>query len=222
MANSTRSSLRSDLRIELKKDPNWKIWSDSALNTYLKQAYLKIQKDWNFQWRENQANTTFSTVVWTQQYSLPSDLWKIELVRYNWTVLYKDTKVSLKKQYSSFVSWIPSKYYIFWSYIWFDVLPDAVWTIDLDYLANNDFVTDDSTLIDFPPSFDVAIVKYAAFLAWSSIDGKQWTAQTKLQEYQIEIDGLLSSFNFDDINDLTVRLQRRNYWVTVRENVLDY
>ena len=60
---STRAEQRADLRTELKKDPNGKIWNDVALNWYLKVANLKLQKDGNFQWRENQANTTFNTVT---------------------------------------------------------------------------------------------------------------------------------------------------------------
>jgi len=60
---TTRSQLRADVRTELKKDPNGKIWSNPELNNYINKAYLKVQKDGNFQWRENQANTTFSTVA---------------------------------------------------------------------------------------------------------------------------------------------------------------
>ena len=218
---SNRADLRADLRTELKKDPNWKIWNDSALNWYLNKAYLKVQKDGNFQWRENQANTTFSTTVWTQEYTLPTDLGKIELVRYETDVLRKSTKVQLKRDQNNFVSWRPSKYYIFGANIGFDVLPDAVWTVDFDYVKRLSFPTDDTTTIDFNEDFDVAIIKYAAFLAWSSIDGKQSTASAELQEYQLELDTLYSSYIFDDVNDLTIRLQRRDRWFITRSNVLD-
>ncbi len=221
MANSTRADLRSDVRVELKKDPTAKIWSDASLNAYLKQAYLKLQKDGNFQWRENQANTTFSTVVWTQEYVLPTNLGKIQLVRFEWDDLIKDTKVGLKRRYNNFVAWRPSRYYIFAANIGFDTLPDTVWTVDLDYQANLAFVTDDTTEIDYPMDFDTAIVKYAAFLAWSSIDWKQNTASGQLQEYQLEIDTLYSSYIFDDLNDLMFNLQRNNRWIVTRSNVLD-
>lgn len=217
---STRAEQRADLRTELKKDPNGKIWSDSALNGYLKSANLKIQKDGNFQWRENQGNTTFSTVVWTQEYTLPTDLGKVQLVRYNGTNLLNTTKVILKREYANFVSWTPSKYYLFGSNIWFDVLPNGTWTIDLDYQARVTYPTDDTTETWFPEDYDIAIVKYAAFLAWSSIDGKQNTASAQLQEYTLELDTLYSTYIFDNVEDLTFWLQRGNRYVT-QANVLD-
>jgi len=60
----------------------------------------------------------------------------------------------------------------------------------------------------------MAIVKYAAFLAWSAIDGKQQTAQAQLNEYQLELDTLFSTYIFDDINDLTFNLQRVGQGIT--------
>jgi hypothetical protein len=45
MANSTRAELRSDVKTELKKDPNGRIWSDAELNNYINKAYAKVQKD---------------------------------------------------------------------------------------------------------------------------------------------------------------------------------
>ena len=220
MANSTRAEQRADVRIELKKDPNAKIWSDAALNWYLKSANLKLQKDGNFQWSENDWNTTFSTVSGTQEYTLPTDLGKIQLVRYNGTNLLKTTKTILKREYANFVSWTPSKYYTFGANIWFDVLPNGIWTIDLDYLARVAYPTDDTTETGFPDDFDTALVKYAAFLAWSSIDGKQSTASGQLQEYQLELDTLYSTYIFDNVEDLTFWLQRGNRYVT-QANVLD-
>ena len=220
MANSTRAELRADVRIELKKDPNAKVWSDEALNTYINKAYLKVQKDGNFQWRENQANTTFSTEVWIQEYSLPTDLAKIQLVRYEWTNLIKTTKVRLKREQSTFVSWTPSKYYIFGANVWFDVLPNWTWTVDFDYAKRLAAFTADTDTSELNVDFDLAIVKYAAFLAWSSIDGKQNTAQAQLQEYNLELDTLYSSYIFDDIQDLVYWLQRGNRYVT-QANTLD-
>lgn len=208
---TNRGELRTDVRTELKKDPNGRIWSDATLNGYIDKAYLKVQKDGNFQWRENQANTTFSTVSGTQEYTLPTDLGKIQLIRFNGTNLLKTTKVQLKREQNTFVAWTPSQYYVFGANVWFDVIPNVVGTIDFDYVKRLAALSTDSTESAFDTDFDVAIVKYAAFLAWSSIDGKQWAASSKLQEYGIEIDSLISTYIFDDINDLTFGLQKRRF-----------
>ena len=219
MANSTRAELKADLRTELRKDPNGKIWSDDALETYINQAYTQIQKDWNYQWRENQAEYQFNTVVGTQQYALPSDFNKVELVRYTGTNLVKTSKVRLKREYTSFVSWTPSRYYLFGANIWFDVLPSAVWEIDLDYVKKNAKLSADTTESAYPDDYDVAIIKYAAFLAWSSVPWNP-VASSKLQEYNLEIETLVSTYIFDDIADLTVNLQRGDRYVT-QATVLD-
>lgn len=220
MANSTRSDLRADVRTELKKDPNGNIWNDPTLNGYINKAYAKMQKDGNFQWRENQADYQFNTVVWTQQYALPSDFGKITLARYSGTNLIKTTKTMLKREYSSFVSGTPSKYYLYWAFIWFDVLPNGTGEIDMDYAKKNAWFTADTDESAYWDDFDTAIVKYAAFLAWSSIDGKQQTANVKLSEYNIEIDTLSSTYIFDDAEDLIYNLQRGQRYVT-QATVLD-
>lgn len=216
---TNRWQLRADLRVELKKDPNGKIWSDSALNSYINKSYLKVQKDGNFAWRENQAETSYTSAN-TQEEALPTDFGKIELIRYNGTELYKTTKVSLKRQYTTFVNGTPSKYYINWANIGFDVIPNNSGLVDISYLKRLTSFTSDTDESEFNDDFDTAIVKYAAFLAWSSLDGKQQTARFELEEYGIEIDTLVSSYIFDDINDLTMRLQRTGARVT-QADVLD-
>ena len=215
---STRADLRSDLRTELKKDPNGKIWGDPSLNWYLKTAYIKFQKDGNYEWRENDWNTTYTPSA--QETTLPSDFGKVVLVRYNWSELKKTDKITLKREVTEFQSWTPSRYYIYWSNIGTDTIPSAG-TVDLDYRSINAFPTDDTTEIAYWDDFDIAIIKYAAFLAWSSIDGKQNTAANELQEYELELSTLYSTYIFDDINDLTYRLQRRGSGVVTQSNVLD-
>ena len=217
---TTLSELRTQLRTELKKDPNWKIWTDTELNRYINNSIVKIQKDWNYNWRENQSNTTFSTVVWTQEYALPTNLWKIQLVRFNWNNLLKTEKIILKREQSTFVSWTPSKYYIYWAYIWFDVLPNSVWTVDFDYLKRLASLSLDSDESEFNSDFDILIIKYASFLAWSSLDWKQNTANSKLQEYQLELDTLVSTYIFNNVEDLTFWLQRGDRYIT-QATVLD-
>ena len=109
---STRSQLRSKLRTELKIDPNGKVWSDATLNQFINSAYFQVQKDGNFNWRENDGNYSFSLSSGTQEYALPTGFIRTDLVRYNGTELTATTKVDLKRQYASFVNGTPSKYYV--------------------------------------------------------------------------------------------------------------
>ena len=205
---STREQLRSDLRDEIRIDPNGKMWGDSVLNSYINQAIFQIQKDWNFGWRENQGgNSLFSLVSWTQEYDLPSDFIRVELVRYNGTELYKTTKNELKKQYDSFTSWSPCGYYILWTKIWFDVIPDGG-NIDFDYLKRVPSLASDDDIMAFPDDFDLAVVKYASYLAWSSPRGNEQTAWTKKQEYDMIMNSLRAWYIFYDTNDLSFGVAR--------------
>jgi hypothetical protein len=73
----------------------------------------------------------------------------------------------------------------------------------LDYLKRLSKLTNDTDELAFSEDFDIALIKYASFLAWSTIAEKQNISSVKLQEYQLEIDTLISTFLFDDVNDLT-------------------
>lgn len=216
---STRAELRSQLRTEIKIDPNGKIWNDSTLNIYINRAYLQIQKDGNFDWQENDANTSYTPAA--QETALPSDFWKVKLVRYNWTELWKTTKIQLKREYQTFVSWTPDRYYLYSNKLWTDVIVTS-WTIDLEYKKINAKFTADTDESAYPDDFDIAITKYGAYLAWSSPRGNTQTASSKLQEYRLELDTLRSTFIFNDDNDLTFYTHRRSLrWTRVRSDVLD-
>jgi len=218
---STLLSLRTDLRNEIKIDPNWKIWSDSVLNSAINRAYTRVQADWNFEWREHDANTTITTVSWTQEYSLTSnisDFIRIELVRYEWDDLFKTTKVALKRKFATFTSSIPIRYYIRWTVIGLDPTPNAAWTLDIDYKKKLTALSSDSDTIDFPDDFDLLIIKYASYLVWNTARWNRQTAQEKIQDYQDILNMLLWTYIQYDENDyqfLTAR-QRK----VVRSDVL--
>jgi len=214
--SSTLAQLRSKLRTEIKIDPNGKIWNDSTLNSYINRAYLQIQQDWNLDWQENDANTTYTPTA--QETTLPTDFWKVILIRYNWTELFPTTKAELKRQYTSFQSGTPYKYYLFSNKLWTDTIP-SWWTIDLDYKKINASLSADSDTSAYPLNFDTAIVKYSAYLAWSATRGNAQTATEKLQEYKNEVKTLSWSYVYNDANTLRFWTQR-SWQVWLRSDVL--
>lgn len=109
---STRAQLRTKLRTEIKIDPNGKVWNDTTLDQFINSAYFQVQKDGNFNWRENDGNYSFSLTSGTQEYTLPTGFIRTDLVRYAGTELFPTSKVDLKRIYSSFVNGTPSRYYI--------------------------------------------------------------------------------------------------------------
>lgn len=204
--SSTRTTIRSLLRRELRIDPNGKIWTDSSLNTYINRAYLQLQQDWNLDWQENDANNSYTPSA--QETSLPSDFWKVVLVRYNGTELHWTTKTDLKKEISTFQAWIPSRYYLYSNTLGTDTIPSSG-TIDLDYKKINAWFSADTDTSDYPTGFDTAIVKYSAYLAWSSIKWNEQKAQVSLNDYWIEKETLIGMYIFNDVNTLSFSTQRR-------------
>ena len=215
MSNSTRAELRTLTRNELKIDTNWKIWSNTVLDWYINRAYLQIQQDWNLDWQENDANTTYSPTV--QETTLPVDFGKLTLVRYDGQELANTTKIDLKRKNIAFLSWKPSKYYLYWWKLWTDTIPSS-WTIDLDYKKIIAWFTSDVDTSAYSKNFDTAIVKYSCYLAWAAIRNDNASA-LKLQEYKIEKQILIWSYIYNDTNQLNFWTQR-NYNTWLRSDVL--
>ena len=218
MANTIRSALRTLIRNELKIDPNGKVWTDSTLNTYLNRSYLQLQQDWNLDWQENDANTTYTATA--QETSLPTNFGKVSLVRYNWTELLVTTKLQLKREIATFQAWTPSRYYLYSNTLGTDTIPSS-WTIDLDYKKIIAWFTDDVDESAYPSNFDTALVKYSAYLAWSAPRGNAQTAAQKLQEYTLEKDTLIWSYIYNDVNNLEFTTIRRTN-VNVRSDAVVY
>ena len=66
----------------------------------------------------------------------------------------------------------------------------------------------DDDIMAFPDDFDVAVVKYASYLAWSSPRGNEQTAWTKKQEYDMIMNSLRTWYIFYDTNDLSFGVAR--------------
>lgn len=194
---STRAQLRTKLRTEIKIDPNGKVWNDTTLDQFINSAYFQVQKDWNFNWSENDGNYSFSLTSGTQEYALPTGFIRTDLVRYAGTELFPTSKVDLKRIYSSFVSGTPSRYYVNGGFIGLDVIPNVTGTLDIDYRKQLTAFTSDSDNSSFPETMDDVMTKYGAYLAWSTTKGNEQTAQLKLADYKQELETMIGGFIFD-------------------------
>ena len=193
---STLATLRSKLRTQLKIDTQKNIWSDDTLNGYINDSYSRIQRDGDFDWQETMGgNQLTSTVSSTQEYTLPTDNARIDLVRYNGNELYYTTKVATKrKDATSVSSSTPSNYYIESGIIGLWPIPTASLTLDIDYRKRLTSLSDDTDAIDFNSDFDQAIVNFASYLAWNGYRGSEDKGQIEITAYQLELDKLLQTY----------------------------
>lgn len=189
MAAKNRVDFRQDLRDEFKTDPNGRIWRNRELNKFLGQAYLQIQADTNFNLPENQAAPdTFATTAGTQEYNLPANfgrMSKILIANSNFPL----DDINLEDLYEKFPtqneSGSPTRYYLRNNKIGLHPIPDAAYTLTRLFKNRFTFPDDDTTVIDYDDDeIAGAIVKYAAYLAWSAPRGNRQTAIEKLQDYK--------------------------------------
>lgn len=196
---STLSELRTLTRDNyIKIDPNGKIFGNTVLDSFLNRADFQLQKDWWHKRPQQYANYTVSTVAGTQEYDLPSDFIKLDLVRYNGSELAKASKTDIKRMYATMTSGNPFAYYIYWTKLWLYPVPNTTGTIDLDYFKKLPTMTSavDST---FPEDFDDARAAYASYLAFNSVN-KPDKAQLMFTDYSMQLNTLLNSYIYQDLD----------------------
>lgn len=209
------SSLIDQLNQEIRMDRFNKLWDTTQKTQFLNQAYFQVQKDMGFKLRENQALYTINTVAGTREYALPSDFVLLKMVTYNGQPLEKTEYEDLKYRQIADVQGTPYEYYIYGTNIGLNPIPDSIKPAILYYRKRLPTLT--SSQGTTPPSdFDLAIIKYAAYLLWSTPRGNRQTAQDKATDYKQSVDTLRLAYVYSDMNDLKFGIQRRagNYFST--------
>lgn len=211
---TTKADLRTDLRTELKTDPNGKIWTDAVLDDYVTQAYFQIQSDGLFGWPANENGSgTITTAAGTQEYALSglSLFGQVELILNSSTELFPDTFKSVKIRNPLNVQGTPIYYYIRGANMGFDPVPSSALSISVYYRKILAALSTDSTEMALTDDFAPAIVKYAAYLAWSSPRGNRQEAEYKLPDYQRELIKLRNAYLLRDLTALNYRSIRQSY-----------
>lgn len=212
---TTLAALVARLNSEIKIDKNNKIWSEDDKEQFINDAYFQVQKDMSFKLRANQASLTFSTAAGTQEYALPSNFITARLVTYNGEPLDKTEYEDLKEQNQGNAQGTPYEYYIYGDNIGLNSIPDAVGTVILYYRKRLPTLTDSQNTV-LVTDFDLAIIKYAAYLLWSTPRGNRDTAQEKVTDYKQAIDTLTLAYIYQDTADLTYRQQRSHRGMSFR------
>ena len=214
---TTLVNLRALARDYIKIDPNGKLFNDSNLDSLLNRAYFQVQKDWGHRWREQSETATLTTTAGTRTVALPSDFIKLEMAS-RWGLKFARTdKVTVRRTNPNDAQWQPNYYYIDGSNLALDPVPDATYSVVLDYFKRLPTITA-SVDSDLPADFDDAICLYATYLAFKSIN-KQDMAQVNLVDYLGNIQTLVSSYLYDDM-DLQMTYQKSSNTGYVRSDVL--
>lgn len=192
---STLATLRSKFNTDVKINKSFQLWPQSVVDDYLNQAYYQVQKDGNFEWAENQTSAVLSFT--TNEASLPADFMTLDLVKVDNSTPTMSNKIDLLKVNTDFTqTGSPAYYYLYGGNLGFDKIPNGTVTIYYKkQLADMDSTT--PTNSEFPSRFDLAIVKYAAYLAFSTYLPNDPRGASRLADYEKEIQGV-SNYQIND------------------------
>jgi hypothetical protein len=208
--------LRSNLRTELMTDPNGKIWTNSTLDNYLDQAYQQVQIDGNYRWPDCAGGDgTVSLVSGTREYSLTAagitDLGTVEIIFLGTSELASTNFKSAIRRNTTNSTGKPSDYYLRGDSIGLDPIPNGGDPTVTVYYRRRLATPTDTVNMGLSDDFIGPIVKYAAYLAWSSPRGNKSTALEKVQDYQLAIDRLFGMEFLRDENQFTYNSYRESY-----------
>jgi len=204
------SDLKIQLNVETSKiDRNDKLWSPETKTMFLNQGLFQVQKDCGFDLRFNHATPeVIAAVAGTQEYALPAQFIQMRVVTFDGQTLNKREYEDLIADQIQFVRGTPYEYYIYGDNIGLNAIPDNAGSLNL-YYRKRLLNMSDSQNSQLPSDFDLAIVKYAAYLLWSTPRGNRQTAQEKVTDYEQAMNTIRSTYLYNDTADLTFRNSRR-------------
>jgi hypothetical protein len=194
---STLLTLRGKLRTEIKIDPSGRIWTDSTLNAAINQAVNQLQQDGDYMWHFNDGVNTEPTVIGQSAYTLPSNFVRLELG----SLLYDGGQLHPKTYNELWVDGLttatngtPSYYALRGTSLYLAQPPDAIKTLTYLYRTKLTAMSADANDSGVPDAFDIALVKWAAYLCWSTIEGRSDKAVAAAQDYQEAMKGLNAQY----------------------------
>lgn len=198
---SSLATLKASFNNDVRINKNYKLWSEPLVEDYINQAYFQVQKDASFAWPENSTSSVVTPTGY--EATLPADFITVDMVKHGDSTLQKGDKLALIDRNNNFDSGEPTYYYLYGGKIGFDKIPTK--TVTLYYKKKLPELT---SLVDsaFAQLFDFMIIKYAAYLAFSTYLPGDPRGTVRLNDYQTQFDSLFG-YQFND-NNITFSYQR--------------
>lgn len=176
-------SLREQIN-DVTRDRNNRVRPVATVDRAINSAYTTVQQELeNFIDATNETHTTTS-IVWQQEYALPSDFAILQTVVYDSTALLRTTKKRIIENDQNTTTGSPIYYYIQGSDIWLYPIPNDTKTITMEFTSMLPTITT-SVDSDAPSLLDSAIVYKAVSLLFKQV----WKPERQIreQEYNWEI-----------------------------------
>lgn len=213
---ATLSNLITYISSDYLSDPNNKIWSQASITRALNIAQNDMQKDLIGLLNNQDSYYSFSTVVWTQSYTLPTDFVRLSEIRYNGRPLVKTTRKQVQDTYTTITSGQPYRYYIWDNTLYVNPNPDAVGTIDMLYTASYTII-DSSNPSGVPTDLEQALLMRACVILFKQ-KMKFDASQMRDQEYQVQLNKAVQwlvqdeNMNYDTTKRRSRGMNGQWYW----------
>jgi len=169
----------------MKIDPNAKMIGDEPMNDFINISMDRVQRDFGFDLRFNKASLPDSnTAGGTQEYLLPDNFIRFDLLKVNNANLSETDKAEILKREDDFKSGKPREYYLTGASYGLNPIPDSSYLTKIEYIKKFDTLTADDDISELPTDFDDLIAKYSAYQAFATIPRYRAEAEEKLTDYQ--------------------------------------
>lgn len=210
------AQLVSSVNTELRVNTGNKIWSTQTILGYINQAIRRVEIDLRLEANSNApASSSTSTVAGTAEYALPTDFAELDMVQLNngstiftlYPIEYSQTLLLNPNNTQG----QPSNYYIRGSNIGLYQIPNGVYSLLLFYQKLTTSLSVGGANLDLNDVYVPSIVKYAAYLAWTSMRGNEQAAESKRQQYLEEISIHQVRLLAQDPNSMIFNSDRKRY-----------
>jgi len=207
MANSPRSSLRTQANQEVKIDKMFKVWTKPEYNTAINKALFKINSLGDGKWETQDKTTEGLTTALQQFYDEPVDFRGLKLAEFDDNELKRTEYEDIQRAYTTLPTGTPTHYYFYKNKIGLHPIPTTAKNLKLLYSTKVTDLTDDADLSPFAPQFDTAIALYVAYFLLSQPGDNRnlQRAQTKLARFNEEMSDLLKMFLYKDRENMRTR-----------------
>lgn len=170
-----------------------KIWSFNTILGYVNQAIRRVELDLRFESNDSSpASSSITIIAGVAEYALPADFAELDMAQFNngttiFTLYPIDYQETLLLNPNN-VQGQPSQYYMRGPNIGLYQIPNQSGTIlILKYRKLVSDLTVGGPNLGLNDVYVPSIVKYAAYLAWSSIRGYEASAEAKKGQYIEEV-----------------------------------
>ena len=192
---SSPSELIAAVNTELRINTGSKIWDNPSILGYINQAIRRVETDLNFETNANAASVdTTPVLTGTIEYDQPDEFGQLEVVQFNdGSTTYTLDSISFNETRiinPSDVQGKPIAYYLRGDQIGLYPAPISAGTLKVYFKQRTPALELNGSDLTMALEYEPAIVKWAAYLAWSSSKDNRGAADQKRVDYQEEIKSL--------------------------------